>query len=904
MKRVVTNKHLYGLEVKEGEISKISGISNVGKQWVFENNDPQIYIEFKKPIYGIRVICDLEIDKFSEAEANLYYRRDKEDYSEEYCCKLQLESKRMKTWEIKFDFPVFHIRFDPLDFSCECNVNRISFQAISEREFISESLNDSNTRKKQQKIVVLTHDMSITGAPILAYHIAKGMKEKGMQVVALTKRSGDGFLEDEYRKSEIPVINMVKCKENEIGYIDTLYSRTVVEEYPAFTEDVVRALCEAGYRKVIANTIVSGEYVALFKKYGFRIISLIHEMKTSIEYYGYTVYGNNITKYSDLIVFPNSFVMQDFESLYTQISGKCIVHSQGVYLKDDIQSKVQNLEQYGIDKEDFVVMSSGTCVLRKGVDLFVDAAMILSSQARIHNFNVHYIWTGNFDNEELNCWLTSQIERSGLDKHIHFIPFIKDSNEYRNLLKRATVFWALSREDPFPSTVLEAMKVSVPVVGFKGSGGIETMLSEKRGILVEGFNLADVAASTLSVFLHEIDSEIMVKEAKKYVDEMDFGTYVEFLYECAFTDKWMDIKKDKFSWNEGIYYFEKQLRQISVKDKKALLDFAIKRQKRFRIEKKINISREAILLDTAKGTDNIGDEIIMDYCEKACRQVLPKTNFHHIPTHIYDPKAEKIKDYVKILCGTNLIYTQMENSRQWSMPQDISNYKNICLLGVGMQQIGIELPMSDYSKKLLRFMLSREYFHSVRDEETKKRLAEIGIKNVINTGCPTTWRLSREHCAKIPQNKARTVLTTITDYMRDPEKDSFLINILRKNYEKVYIWIQGQEDYEYLQMVVDVKEYNLIPPSLKELDNVLQISDLDYVGTRLHAGIRSLNYGHRTLIIGVDNRARAMAKDINLPVIERQELETELEKWICSEQKMCIHIPEENILRWKKQFIY
>lgn len=334
------------------------------------------------------------------------------------------------------------------------------------------------------------------------------------------------------------------------------------------------------------------------------------------------------------------------------------------------------------------------------------------------------------------------------------------------------------------------------------------------------------------------------------------------------------------------------------------MDFAIKRQKRFRIEKKINISREAVLLDTAKGTDNIGDEIIMDYCEKICRKVLPKTNFHHIPTHIYSPKAEKIKDYIKILCGTNLIYTQMENSRQWSMPQDISNYRNICLLGVGMQQIGIELPMSDYSKKLLRFMLSTEYLHSVRDEETKKRLSEIGIKNVINTGCPTTWGLSREHCTKIPQNKASTVLTTITDYMRDPEKDSFLINILRKNYEKVYIWIQGQEDYEYLQMLVDVKEYDLIPPSLKELDNVLQNTDLDYVGTRLHAGIRSLNYGHRTLIIGVDNRARAMAKDINLPVIERQELETELEKWICSEQKMCIHIPEENILRWKKQFIY
>lgn len=892
--------NLPGLEVKNGKISKIIGIKNQGKQWIFENDDPQIYIKFERPICGIRIMCDMKVDKFKEWKADLFYRRDNEDYSEENCCKLSMVSGEKKIWEIRFDFPVYHVRFDPLDFSSHSKVESISIQAIGERDFIVQSLERDLKQANQPKAVILTHDMSMTGAPLLAYHIARGMKESGVHVVTLTRQWGDGFLENKYRKNKVPVLNIVKHTENEIGYIDTLHNHTVPEDYPTFTEDVIHALGEGGYKVVIGNTVVSGEYAALFKKYGFRIITLIHEMKTAIKFYGFIEYGNNIAKYSDLIVFPNRYVMQDFEELFPEIYGKCMIQAQGVYMKEYAAEEPQSLEKYGIGKDDYMIMSSGTCELRKGIDLFINAAMILGSHKNTRN--IHYVWTGNFNNEELKCWLINQIERCGLEKYIHFIPFIKDSQEYSVLLKRADVFWALSREDPFPSTVLEAMKNSIPVVGFRGSGGIETMLSENRGLLVDGFNLARIAEITESVFENKFDYKGMLKDAKKYVDSMGFDSYIQFLSECAFTDKWMDTEKDKYILNDRIHYYKRQLREKSIKDKIEGLDFAIKRKKLFCLEKKINIVQEAVLLDTAEGTDNIGDEIIMDYCGKVCRNVLPKTTFHHIPTHIYVPRAEEIKDYIKILCGTNLIYTQMENSRQWAMPQDISNYRNICLLGVGMQQIGIELAMSDYTKKLLKFMLSTEYLHSVRDEETKKRLAEIGIKNVINTGCPTTWGLTEKHCAKISCSKSNAVLATVTDYLPHPKRDKELLETLKKHYDTVYIWVQGQKDYEYLQKLVNIDEYRLIPPSLKELDFILKSENLDYVGTRLHAGIRSLNYGHRTVIISIDNRARAMAKDINLPIMERESLEHELEKWIYGEQKICIRLPKENIQRWKKQF--
>ena len=47
---------------------------------------------------------------------------------------------------------------------------------------------------------------------------------------------------------------------------------------------------------------------------------------------------------------------------------------------------------------------------------------------------------------------------------------------------------------------------------------------------------------------------------------------------------------------------------------------------------------------------------------------------------------------------------------------------------------------------------------------------------------------------------------------------------------------------------------------------------MDFVGTRLHGGIRALQKGHRTLIIGIDNRAIEINRDTGLPVLNSEEM--------------------------------
>ncbi|MBZ0140957.1 MAG: glycosyltransferase, partial [Pseudorhodoplanes sp.] len=64
----------------------------------------------------------------------------------------------------------------------------------------------------------------------------------------------------------------------------------------------------------------------------------------------------------------------------------------------------------------------------------------------------------------------------------------------------ADVYAMTSREDPFPSVILEAMDAGLPVVGFEGAGGFCDLVLEASGVLVPAFD-AKAFGAALSDFL-------------------------------------------------------------------------------------------------------------------------------------------------------------------------------------------------------------------------------------------------------------------------------------------------------------------------------------------------------------------------------------------------------------------
>ena len=310
-----------------------------------------------------------------------------------------------------------------------------------------------------------------------------------------------------------------------------------------------------------------------------------------------------------------------------------------------------------------------------------------------------------------------------------------------------------------------------------------------------------------------------------------------------------------------------------------------------------------VLFDPSINSLNLGDKIILHYCSLAIAELFEKNETFYVPTHTLPSDAqlrEIRKSEIKIVCGTNLITPHYEEFSNWKMPRNLSGYRDIITLGVGWGYYCNEI--SKTSKFVYHNILSATALHSVRDSYTEGKFKAMGIENVLNTGCPSIWGLTQQHCMGIPQKKARNVVTTLTDYAPDAVADHEMLSILLQNYENVFVWLQGCGDRQYLEQLTERKHIHIIEPDLAAYTAILQPEEIDYVGTRLHAGIYALNRGVRSIILAVDNRATEMGRDFALPVIPRSPATERLTEMIQSAWPTKIIIPEENIQKWKAQF--
>ena len=316
--------------------------------------------------------------------------------------------------------------------------------------------------------------------------------------------------------------------------------------------------------------------------------------------------------------------------------------------------------------------------------------------------------------------------------------------------------------------------------------------------------------------------------------------------------------------------------------------------------------KKITILDTSIASENIGDFIIMDSVNRELKKIFSLDMLFYSLTHDKISKAtyrlNKISDYT-FIGGTNLLSSNMNSYNQWKINFIDSLFlKDTILMGVGWWQY--QKKPNLYTQYLLKKVLHSRIMHSVRDSHTEQMLRSIGINNVINTGCMTMWDLTKEHCHKIPVIKSDNVIFTLTDYNQDVINDQILIDTLIKNYVNVYFWPQGSGDLAYIRSLNNIENISILGGNLFAYDQLLEDTtiSLDFIGTRLHAGIRALQKKRRTIILGIDNRAKEKARDFNLKVINREDIAT-LEDTLISDFSTEICINEENITRWKNQFL-
>lgn len=317
------------------------------------------------------------------------------------------------------------------------------------------------------------------------------------------------------------------------------------------------------------------------------------------------------------------------------------------------------------------------------------------------------------------------------------------------------------------------------------------------------------------------------------------------------------------------------------------------------------------LLDTSIGTSNIGDFIIMECVRKELSPILDKSFVYNMTTHLPAFNAFSVwrnslavQNYAscdyKFAGGSNLLVKELRTHYpQWNINKWNSKpLAGTILVGVGA---GAGDNVDGYTTKVYRRVLNHDYYHSVRDERSKEYVESVLGLKAINTGCVTMWMLTPEFCKTIPTKKSDTALITLTARPEINQNEQKMIDIVIKNYSKVYCWIQGDRDLDYFNQFSNTENIELIPPAKDAYENILDTVDLDYIGTRLHGGVYAMRHKKRAIIIAIDERAKEINAKNNLNCLMIDEID-KLDDMINSEFETKIIMPFDEITRWKAQF--
>lgn len=326
---------------------------------------------------------------------------------------------------------------------------------------------------------------------------------------------------------------------------------------------------------------------------------------------------------------------------------------------------------------------------------------------------------------------------------------------------------------------------------------------------------------------------------------------------------------------------------------------------------------------------NLGDLIIQEAVKRELTSLFPYCEIAHVSTHSYPSKehieAARQSDLV-IVGGTNLLQSSLKDYQQWkiTLKQKFQLGKAV-LLGVGWQNYQGRPDL--HARVSLQAVLSKKSTHSVRDGYTKEMLQNAGMKNVVNTGCPTMWPFIDFDTAKIPKTKSENALVMLTDYFKNSEADKKILEIALESYKKVFVWAQGSGDAEYCVNLISSKPFpvmvihegsvsqmpsptdypdlplTILSHSYDVFNSFLRSNiDFDYIGTRLHGGIKCLLSGRRSLILEIDNRAKEIAKETGLPTTSRENSDF-IQQWVNGEFETKIEIDPEPIKLWRSRLV-
>ena len=175
----------------------------------------------------------------------------------------------------------------------------------------------------------------------------------------------------------------------------------------------------------------------------------------------------------------------------------------------------------GLTGDEVVIGAMGAAEWRKGPDLFVQMAAVVSR--RLPDTNLQFYWVGRTDDYNLRQYETDAA-RLGLGDRLRFVGEQSDAASW---LRVFDLFCLTSREDPFPLVCLEAGALGVPVISFD-NGGMAELTAEAGGTepLIEIIDYLDVEDMADAVAMRIQDPARRARDGQRLQSWLDEHLFV------------------------------------------------------------------------------------------------------------------------------------------------------------------------------------------------------------------------------------------------------------------------------------------------------------------------------------------------------------------------------------------
>ncbi|MEY2792180.1 MAG: D-inositol-3-phosphate glycosyltransferase [Bacteroidota bacterium] len=133
---------------------------------------------------------------------------------------------------------------------------------------------------------------------------------------------------------------------------------------------------------------------------------------------------------------------------------------------------VVNRNKSNPSKGKLKIVSSGTICYRKGTDLFLEVAQLLSKET------YEFIWLGKFAN---NAYSEIIKLKNAQTNSVQFLQ-TNTQKEYLEILAQADLFLSTSREESMGLVMQEAVTFHIPIVALN-SGGASLIVNSQNGVI-------------------------------------------------------------------------------------------------------------------------------------------------------------------------------------------------------------------------------------------------------------------------------------------------------------------------------------------------------------------------------------------------------------------------------------